>query len=413
MSILRVEALICDRLGLDPGALGASILPRTITNRMRANGATTPEDYLDLLKTVAGELETLASELVVSETWFFRGGLLLFERLARFVAERVRDRSPGFPVRVLSLPCSTGEEPYSLAIALHMCGVPPHAYQLEAADLSRPHIERAEAALYSEFAFREPCPEIRSKIFHGHLNHWIPLPQIRQAVRFRVVNVTDQTCLFKELPYDLLVCRNLFIYLTADGRRRAIATLDRLLAPDGCLCVSPAEADRLPHARFVPEGPIEFGIYRRVTAGSGLVPVVQSTPTKQKAIATDRPIISPKPSSSQPPIPKPPHCVHTHTLGEARNFANAGRLVEARAVCEELIGSQVELPGAYSLLGVIHQAEGRPHEAWEAFRRALYLAPNHIEAMTQMIVLCKSRGDASQVALLQKRLKRLNAEDEA
>jgi chemotaxis protein methyltransferase WspC len=100
------------------------------------------------------------------------------------------------------------------------------------------------------------------------------------------------------------------------------------------------------------------------------------------------------------------------TLERARDLANAGRLSEARTACEELIRSQLELPEAYSLLGVIHQAEGRMNEAAEAYRKALYLAPNHLETLTHMIVLCNARGDTVQAAVLRKRAKRLASEDE-
>jgi chemotaxis protein methyltransferase WspC len=79
-------------------------LPRTIDNRMKANGLTTAERYLELLTADPDEIEALAAELVVSETWFFRGGQPLFQRLAQFVADCASGRPPGFPVRALSLP---------------------------------------------------------------------------------------------------------------------------------------------------------------------------------------------------------------------------------------------------------------------------------------------------------------------
>ncbi len=414
MSIPGVETVICNRLGLDPAALGSSVLPRTIDNRMKANGVTTAERYLELLTADPSEIEALAAELVVSETWFFRGGQPLFQKLAQFVADRASGRPRGFPVRALSLPCSTGEEPYSLAIALHESGLPSASYQIEGADLSRSHVKRATAGVYSAFAFREPGTDIRPTYFRQSGIHWIPLPHIRRAVRFRVGNVTDPMFFSNELPYDLILCRNLFIYLTAEGRKRAIATLDRLLAPDGRLCVTPAEADRLPPGQFVPEGPIEFGLFRRVTPASGGVSVAaRPNSVKLKPTVSQRSTAISDPLPLQPPIPALSPVVVSPSLDQARTLANAGRLAEARVACEELIRSQVELPEAYALLGVIHQAEGHASEAVEAFRRTLYLAPNHLEALTHMIVLCKTRGDASQAAALQKRLKRLAAEDQA
>lgn len=94
-------------------------------------------------------------------------------------------------------------------------------------------------------------------------------------------------------------------------------------------------------------------------------------------------------------------------------MADLGRLSEARAICEELIRAQAGFTEAYVLLGVIHQAEGRLLEAQETLRKALYLAPNHVEALTHMVVLCNARGDVPQAAIFQKRLRRLVAEGQA
>lgn len=413
MSLSEVETFVRDRLGLDPAALGSTVLQRSMDNRMRANGLTTSESYLAFLKTRPDEIESLAAGLLVSETWFFRGGQSLFQKLSHFLLDRASEHRRGFPVRILSLPCSTGEEPYSLAIALHECGLPSHKYRIDAADLSRVHVEKAMAGLYSDFAFREPGPDIRPTYFRPSANCWSLLPQIRQTVHFHVGNVTDPAFLAGEKPYDLVLCRNLFIYLTDEARKRAIATLYRLLAPNGLLCVTPAEADRLPLGHFIAEGPLEFGLYRRAAPASSIVSPVTHPPRKKpkSTIALRHKNVShslPSQSSSLTTSP----LVEAVSLDRARSLANSGCLVEARAACEELIRLDADLPDAHTLLGVIHQAEGRTSEAAEAFRKALYLNPNHVEALTHMAVLHKARGDASLAAALQRRLKRLAKEDQ-
>ena len=407
MSFFGVELAIRNRLGLDPAALGPSILQRTIESRMRATSVSSVERYLELLSATPEELKALASELVVSETWFFRGGFSLFQRLAQLMAERAEERS--VPVRVLSLPCSTGEEPYSMAIALQENGLSPRLYHIVAIDLSPSHIERAIAARYSNFAFREPGNDIRPTYFKSSGNSWIPIPQIRDAVQFRTGNIIDPSFLAGEPLFDLVICRNLFIYLTVDGRKRAIESLDRILAKDGYFCVTPAEANRLsPHGN-VAEGPIEFGLYRRTTSASlalSLEPSSQSTPTKVNNPTRLETILH----RAELPTPKMPEPETNLGLENARALADGGQLKEARVACEELIRAQKELPGAYSLLGVLHQAEGRLSEAAESFRRALYLEPNHLEALTHAIVLCETRGDATQAVAFRKRLQRLSGE---
>jgi chemotaxis protein methyltransferase WspC len=435
MSIRVLETVIRERLGLDPEALGSSALSRTIQARLNSGERIALEEYLELLVSNPHEIESLADDLVVSETWFFRGGEALYYSLAQFVAQRAATQTTGLPVRVLSVPCSTGEEPLSLAIALHKAGLSADQYQIEAVDLSQSHIDKANAAIYGEFAFREQGLDIRSHFFKKIEANWVPHPHVRQAVRYRIGNIVDPQFLQNELTYDLILCRNLFIYLTADGRKRAFASLDRLLSPDGFICLTTAEADRLPIGQFTPVGPIEFGIYRRISpsnssitaktfvvsqpkfkSASQLGTVTLSTPRPYSAPAhpTITPLRIPPERTQKANVTIPDRAwVENDPLEEARSLANAGRLSEARVACEELVRSRGELPDAYSLLGVIHLAEGRLSEAVEVFRKALYLAPNHLEALTHLIILCNARGDSPQATLLQKRLNRLAEEDQS
>lgn len=410
MNTVEVENLIGERLGLDLAALGAAVSPRSIENRMRANHAASEKQYLDILVSQPRELDALAAELVVAETWFFRGGFPLFQRLAQLVAARAGAK-PGSPVRVLSVPCSTGEEPYSLAIALREIGLPLDRCTIDSVDLSRMHIDRAAAARFSSFAFREPGPDIRAPFFRQDGAHWIPLPQIRQMIQFRTGNIIDASFLAGEAPYDLIICRNLIIYLTSNGRKRAIAALDRLLTRTGNLCVTPAEADRLPAGQFVPERPIEFGLYRRANpaAPAALKELDQPEANWDRPPIPRVPASTSAPEAATPP-PRPLERRATSPLEAAQELADAGRLQQARTACEQLIRSQIELPDAYTLLGVLHQAEGRYTEAGDAFRKALYLAPNHPEALTHMIVWCESQGDAARAGALRKHLQRLAAE---
>lgn len=396
MNLARVEEMVRERLGLDPAALGPAALPRAITRRMHATGQTSAETYQKVLANDPAEAIALAEELVVAETWFFRGGRALFDRLAEFLATRPA------PARVLSLPCSTGEEPYSLVIALHERLVPPSSYTIDAVDMSATHLARAAAARFSAFAFREAGTDVRPAYFQPHGDRWELLPHLRAEVRFRVGNATDPKFLDNEAPYDLILCRNLFIYLTDAARRQTATTLDRLLAADGRLCLSPSEADRLPPGRFVVEPPVEFGIYRRVT------PAPIATPSSSPSISPMQPwltkssravTICERPANV---IPKPPVGLET-----ARTLADAGRLTEARLLCEELARGNDDLSDVYTLLGVIDLAEGNPAQAADSFRKALYLEPDQPEALAHMIVICDRRGDTVQANALRKRLVRV------
>src|SRR5205807_2036709 len=82
------------------------------------------------------------------------------------------------------------------------------------------------------------------------------------AVRFQVGNLLDPRLLLLESPYDLVFCRNLFIYLTAPARRQALVTLTRLMAPDGLLCLGHAEPLPTDEDRFERTGPDNYFLYR-------------------------------------------------------------------------------------------------------------------------------------------------------
>ncbi|MCU0702523.1 MAG: hypothetical protein MUF18_00840 [Fimbriiglobus sp.] len=403
MTLNQLEVVVRDRLGVDPGSLGGGVLSRAIDTRRQATRTTTLEAYLALLITHA-EADALAAELAVPETWFFRGGRRLYDALADFLIRRAA-RTPGRPARALSLPCSTGEEPYSLAIALHEQLLPHDQFRIDAIDVSATHLDRAVAGLFSEPSFREHGTDPRLVHFRPVGVRWELLPHLRPLVQFRQGNATDPNFLAGEGEYDLIFCRNLFIYLTADGRKRAMAHLDRLLAADGRLCLSAAEADRLPVGGFVADGPAEFCVFRRAVGG---VPATSST------ISTGLPPLPPAAvPGTLPPIPQltadaantpPPD---RPTFDTARTLADAGRLAEARVACERAIAAQPAAADGYALLGAIHHAQGNTIDAGEAFRKALYLDPDHTEAISHLAVLADRRGDTIQASALRRRLTRL------
>ena len=401
-----VEQVIRDRLGLDPAAVGEPAVAAAVAARLRATGVTSPDDYIPRLADPA-EVSALADELVVPETWFFRGGRRLFDALAGHLARRSA-RAPDRVVRALSVPCSTGEEPFSLAVALHETGLTSDRFRIDAVDVSAAHLARATAALYSASAFREPGPDPRPVHFRETGGRWELLPHLRRAVRFHQANLTNPDFLAGEPPYDLVLCRNLFIYLTLDGRERATAHLERRLAADGWLCLSPAEAVRLPPGRFVTVGPSEWCVYRRAdvssapprppaarpAAGARRLPAVPATKPEGRPLNR---------TTAADPLPA--------TLTAARELADAGRLAEAERACEGALTAHPDSADGYALLGVILQAEGKTDAAAAAFRKGLYLDPEHPEALAHLLVHAEQRQDAAQAAALRRRLTRRAARE--
>ncbi len=407
MSISIIATLVKDWIGLDPDSLGTAILPRVVQGRMRARGLDSAKAYAGLLVADPDEWAILQAELIVPETWFFRGGWDLFRSLARWVRDRAAG-PPGRPVRILSVPCSTGEEPYSLAIALAEESVPVSAWQIDAVDLSAEQIARATVAQYSKVAFREPHPDLRPRYFVLiEEGRWELIPGIRERIRFRTGNLVSPEFVAGEAPYDMVLCRNLFIYLTDEARGRALTNLDRCLVSDGLLCLTPAEADRMPPGGYVPDGPIARATFRRApTIACPDRPRSGSIPHKSRSpiASIELPLVA----ASIHPLgfarPGLPPVVDPFRVG--RELADAGHLDSARLVCEEAL-TATPTAGLFGLLGVIHLAAGRRDDAAEAFRKALYLDPDDSDVLTHAIGLYDQLGHRGQADGLRRRLARL------
>src|SRR5262249_53779893 len=132
MNLAPILDLLRARTGLDPAALGPHAVASAVAGRLAELGLEAGA-YAGRLAGDPAEFGGLVDAVVVPETWFFRGGEL-FGRLAG-LARFETARRPGATFRALSLPCSTGEEPYSLAIALAEAGVPPPRYWIDGIDL--------------------------------------------------------------------------------------------------------------------------------------------------------------------------------------------------------------------------------------------------------------------------------------
>src|SRR2546430_7669954 len=131
----RIERLLRDTIGLDAATIGSTLIERTVRLRMKHHGLQTTERYEQLVESSDAEWDQLLETVVVTETWFFRDRGP-FTALGQLVREQWLPAHPTAPLRLLSVPCASGEEPYSLVMALLDAGVPPGRFQIDAADIS-------------------------------------------------------------------------------------------------------------------------------------------------------------------------------------------------------------------------------------------------------------------------------------
>jgi chemotaxis protein methyltransferase WspC len=410
-----IERKLADAIGLDPEAVGANLIPRAVKLRMIELGLSDVRAYAALLGRSDAELETLIEEVVIPESWFFRD-----EVPFRLLQDHVRDRWIGAPargpLRVLSIPCAAGEEPYSIAIALLEAGLAAERFTVHGVDVSARRLDQARRGVYSANAFRGDVARFRDRYFRRTAQGFALEPAIRDRVAFFRANILDPALLEGEPRYDVLFCRNLLIYLKDAYRAGALAAIDRLLARDGLLFIG--HADRLGpregEPRFIPEGDPGAFAYRRAAeraprepARARTLPSPASPPVPAPAPARQepRPLVA-VPAALSPPTPAKPSDPGGSLLEQAAALANQGLTGKAIAACERSIRQEGPTGAAYHLLGMIYRSLGNLARGDECFSRAVYLDPDHDEALLALALSAERRGDTAAAAGFRRRAER-------
>jgi chemotaxis protein methyltransferase CheR len=184
---------------------------------------------------------SLVAEVVIGETYFFRDAAQ-FDVIRTVVLPEILARRTAEPMRVWSAGCATGEEAYSLAILLESCNVAERA-QIVATDISAASIAAAYRARYPARSFRGNVDPWRGRCFVPAGDAWLIDPRFRGRISFAVHNLAagGSDGVVAERDFDLIVCRNVLIYLEPAARERALNALAERLAPGGWLLTSPTD----------------------------------------------------------------------------------------------------------------------------------------------------------------------------
>jgi chemotaxis protein methyltransferase WspC len=392
---MSLRKLLKDATGL---VLAPETVERAVRERMQTLGLDTREDYAP--QPGMPEFAALVDLVVVPESWMFRDPAV-FQTALRFVQRRLLSH-PGRQVRLLSLPCAGGEEPYSMAMALARAGIPPSMCRIDAVDLSQAAIERARLGRYTRNAFRGADLAFRDRWFRQDGDEYLIDDALRRYVGFSQGNLLEAGGLAKDGDrYDLVFCRNLLIYFDEAGRTAAAAALQAVLADDGLLLSGFAEAPAFCRAGFAPQSLRDtYALQKRGVATVRLRP--------RPALAVPPAALPRIGAPPVPPVPTAEAGVAT-LVAQARRQADAGRLAEAHQTCQEALALQPELAEAWFLLGMVSECGGQPRAAERHLRRCLYLQPDHYEALCSLALLHDLRGDAQDAALLRRRAARVHA----
>lgn len=422
MSLIEeFSGLLKRRMGLDSGSIGQAAVERAVRHRMHAAGVDDEQDYLMRVQAWPDEMQQLIEAVIVPETWFFR---YPESQVAMATLARERLFAPGCEgrvLRVLSVPCSSGEEPYSIAMALLDAGVPAHRFQVDAVDISVRMVEFAQRAVYGRNSFRGGDLAFRDRHFSEVPEGHQLAARVRGQVRFQPGNLFDPNLLAGAAPYDFVFCRNLLIYFDMATQERAVQVLRRFAREDGLLFVGPAETSLLT-GRRLPAVPLARSFAFRATPA----PAPAGLPTPARApLAGQRPLVHawtpPRRPVAQAPAPRlpVPHAAIADapsaqgagqaaqaSLREIAALADLGRVRDAMAQCQAHLDIHGASAEALHLQGLLLDAQGQSRQAQAAYRKALYLDPNHRDALLHLAALVASDGDQEGARRLQARAAR-------
>jgi chemotaxis protein methyltransferase CheR len=219
---------------------------RRVVERMTATGSGSFASYFAWLRNDAqGEIEHFVNAFTVNETYFYREDYQLSCLTSDLLAERLRaKRRPG-PIRIWSVPCSTGEEPYSIAIWLLENWPLVDEYEIEivGSDIDTGALEQARSGVYGKRALMRLSPAVTEKYFAPAQGEtWKILDDLRQSVSFSRVNIVESAETRAHGQFDVIFCRNVLIYFDDASRRIAAENLYENLAPGGFICLGHTES---------------------------------------------------------------------------------------------------------------------------------------------------------------------------
>ena len=441
----EIETMLRQKIGLNPESVGSRSIFRAVKKGIRTGRMQGLSDYLTGLQDSPDMFESLVESVVVPETSFFRNRAS-FVFLRQWVSHEWKegDGRDGRPLRVLSLPCSTGEEPYSVAITLLEEGLALDDFHIDAVDISSRALEKAKEGVCSPYAFRRQTYRSDDKYFTLGMpegvtqgrritQRYFLTETVRDKVCFHQGNVLDSGLLVDQPPYDIVFCRNLLIYFDQEARDRTFQKLTQLLRPNGLLFLGYAETSMVDAQQYRPIPYPQTFAYRKVSASSSASSAALSAFPKTSAPAAepDQKITMPALStqdinpdykaghhnSSLAPAPdltpdSTPYSAAEPTalqtaLKTAQQLADSGDVESASELCARYLAAHPSEAAAHLLRGELYQAMGDERSAETCFEKAIYLDPQLSAALTHLMLLKEEKQDIAGATVIKERLQRL------
>lgn len=393
-------ALLRECTGQEADLVGESTLVRAVREGMALSKCKDTQEFLARLRANRSTLQRFVNAVTIGESWFFRDEAP-FKFLRQYLSQRVQAQN--FPIEMLSLPCASGEEAYSMAMTASEVGLTPANCRIEGVDINTACLRRGREAEYRGHAFRGLDPDRLALYFDKVDDRYQVKSAIREYVEFYQNSVVNPGTRLFQHRYDVIFFRNLLIYLGPETRRQALALMRRLLKPEGVLVVGHAETGLMAAAGFAPENMTLSLAFRCAPSlvHSGGAAAKSATSAATSAIR-----------STQPDAPRVSrgHTEQNHlgaTLQEVEQLANAGHIAEAHRRCSWLLATTNDDPQVCYLCAIVAEAAGDGASAEALLRETLRTCPEHYRALVHLAASLATRGDHNEATELRRRAQQL------
>ena len=361
--------------------------------RIRELGLASFQEYqLRLTNAVADELSVLAPRLTVGETFFLRDASqwqVLQSYVSTTLAQRL-ERSDRQEIRAWSAACSSGEEAYTLAIALRESLPDNWRVRVLGTDLNPHAIEHARNASYGANSFRGVPAHFADRHFEQDGNLHRINSSIRRLVDFRTHNLLEPLAVHDLIPFDIVFCRNVMIYFDDHATARVLVNLRRYIAEDGFLFLGHADSTFKCPEHFASLNVDGCYVYtpipdRRVsTGGAPLSPRPQQVAETQARQIQQTP--TPSPRSEAPAEPRPAATPRPPTAAAEPDASSHEKATSTEAsVAERLANLWVTAEA--------HLRNGETQAAFEALHRIRDLAPDDANCRVELALLHAGAGN--------------------
>ncbi len=371
------------------------LLWERVRKRLRATGLLDSSAYLTLLDDpISGPAEwgKLEAEITIGETFFFRYAEQFAALRETILPEIIARKASTRRLRIWSAGCSTGAEPYSLAIlANEILGEGLGAWRVSilGTDINDSVLKAARQARFGKWALRSMPDEQRDRYFvNTGKEQWEVRREFRSLVRFErhnLLSLLDGTSPLEITDFDLILCRNVLIYFHPDTVVQIVGALRDRLDDDGWMLLGHAEPNPVFSTMMQTLNLPGTVAYRR---GAGTAPLPEPAPLQPRTTLQDWKPLLPEPRSAaaaqsptRPRLAKaarksvslPAPQATGDLLGDIRARADAGDFAAAADLCGKALVTEPLNAALHFYQGLILRALGRPEEAEKSFLKSLYL----------------------------------------